>query len=189
MIVKFLNAHQYRGPRTDHPVHPAQPRHIYQVGNLADIPADYYERHLAPYKFAQVHNAVAVAEGAAAAIMDDMETEDLRTLIEKHGLGDKVEGSGPGGRALREDLVVVLDAHYKSSSRTAADEADIPEDADLARLRVDDLVELCEMHKIEVRGTGHDGKVLKADMVEALVERRESDTTGKNDEPIDPLAD
>ena len=189
MIIKVLNAPQYRGPRTDHPVHRARTRRIYQVGDLADIPADYYERHLAPYKFAQVHNAVAAAEGAAAAVMEDMETSDLRTLIEKHGLDDKVEGSGPGGRALREDLVIVLDAHYKSAGRTKADEADIPEDDALARLRVDDLVALCETHKVEVDGTGHGGKVLKADMVEALSERRESDTTGKNDEPIDPLAD
>jgi pyruvate/2-oxoglutarate dehydrogenase complex dihydrolipoamide acyltransferase (E2) component len=189
VIVKFLNAHQYRGLRTDHPVHPARPRHNYQVGDLADIPADYYERHLAPYPFAQVYNAVAAAEGAAAALMEDMPIEQLRELIEKHGLDDKIEGSGPDGRALREDLVVVLDAHYKSTGRTKADEADIPEDDALARLRVDDLVALCETHKVEVDGTGHGGKVLKADMIEALSERRESDTTGKNDEPIDPLAD
>lgn len=172
MIVKFLNAHMYRGPRTDHPEHPASPRKTYYPGDIADIPVEYFERHLEPYKFAQVHNAVAAAEGAAAAIMDDMDVKQLRDLVEKHDLGDKVEASGPGGRALREDFVAVLDAHYKSTGRTAADEGGIPEDDELARMRVDDLVALCETHGVEVVGTGRDSKVLKRDLIEALAERR-----------------
>ncbi len=48
-----------------------------------------------------------------------------------------------------------------------------------------ELVAMCETHKVAVKGTGHDGKVLKADMVNVLAERRESDRTGKDDEPID----
>lgn len=189
MIIKFLNAHSYRGPRTDHPQHPASPRKVYQVGDIVDVPVDYFERHLEPYRFAQVHNAVAAAQGAAAAIMDEMPIEQLRALIDKHNLDDQIEGSGPGGRAMREDLVAVLDTHFKTVGRSVADQDDIPEDDALARLRVAELVALCEEHKVEVNGSGRGGTVLKRDMIEALSERRQSDTTGKNDAPIDPLAD
>ncbi len=177
MIVKFTQAHRYRGPRTDHPTYPAQPRRVYMPGDIVDIPADYFEKRLEPYPFAHVHNAAAAAEGAAAALMDDMEVEVLRTLIDKYDLEDKVEGSGPGGRAMKEDLVLVLERHYKAVGRSAADKDPIPDDANLARLRVDDLVLLCESRGIEATGSGNAGKVLKADLVEALSEQREREAT------------
>ncbi len=175
MIVKFLNAHQYRGERTDHPVHPAIPRHRYLPGDLVDVPADYFERFLEPYPFAVVHNAAAAAEGAAAAVLDEMPIEQLRQLVEKFELGEEVVGTGESGRALKGDLVAVLNKHFKSVGRTVADEDRIPDDATLARMRVDELTTLCEARGIEVTGTGHDGKVLKRDMVEVLSEQRESE--------------
>ncbi len=173
MIVKFLNAHQYRGPRTDHPAHPAVPRQRYLPGDLVDLPAEYFERYLEPYPFAVVHNAAAAADGAAAAVLEDMTIERLRELVEKYELEDEVEGSGENGRFLKQDLIVVLNKHYKSVGRSAADEDRIPDEAELARMRLDELTTLCEARGIEVTGTGHDGKVLKRDMVEALSEQRE----------------
>ncbi len=173
MLVKFTQAHHYRGDRTEHPVHPAVPRRTYMPGDIADIPVDYFEQHLEPYPFAHVHNPAAAAEGAAAALMEDMTIEQLRTLVDKYDLEDKIEASGPSGRATKPDLMAVLDKHYRTHGRTAADKEALPDDAALARMRVDALVMLCESRKIEVTGTGHDGKVLKADLVEALSELRE----------------
>ncbi len=173
MIVKFTQAHHYRGPRTDHPAHPAVPRTHYMPGDIVDVPADYFEKNLEPYPFAHVHNAAAAAEGAAAALMEDMEIEALRKLIDKYDLENQVEGSGQGGRAMKEDLVVVLEKHYKAVGRSAADKDPIPEDAKLVRMRTDDLVLLCESRAVEATGTGKDGKVLKTDLVEALSEQRE----------------
>ena len=182
MLVKFLNAHHYRGDRTDHPAHPAVPRHHYYPGDIADVPVKYFERHLEPYGFAAIHNAVAAAEGAAVALMEDMTLEDLRKLVDKHNLEDEVEGSGPNGRAMREDLVLVLDKHYKSVGRTVADKEPIPDDDALARLRVDDLVALCESRGIEPVGTGKGDKVLKVDLFEVLSEQREREAgEGKSD--------
>ena len=183
MIVRFLNAHQYRGKRTDHPAHPASPRKTYYPGDIVDLPAEYFERHLESYKFAVIHNAAAAAAGAAVALMEDMTIEQLRKLVEKHHLEDEIEGSGQDGRALREDLVRTLDKHYKSVGRSVSDENDIPDDAALARLRVDELVTLCEAWNMDVHGTGRENKVLKVDLVEALSERRErEDSAGGNGE-------
>ena len=182
MIIKFLNAHSYRGPRTDHPKYPAIPRRRFVPGDIADVPVEYFEKCLEPYRFAQVHNAVAVAAGAAAALMEDMSVEQLRSLIEKHDLEDKVEGSGEGGRALKEDLIATLSTHFTEEGSTAADEGAIPDDAKLARMRVDDLVALSETRKIKIQGTGRDGKVLKTDLISALAERRQrEDTAREND--------
>ncbi len=185
MLVKFTQAHHYRGERTEHPVHPAVPRRRYMPGDIADIPVEYFEDKLEPYPFAHVHNPAAAAEGAAAALMEDMSIEQLRTLVDKHELEDKIEASGPSGRATKADLVVVLNRYYKAHGRTVADKEALPDDAALARMRVDDLVMLCESRKIEVTGTGHDGKVLKADLVEALSEQREREGGEEQDEEKD----
>ena len=182
MLVKFTQAHHYRGVRTEHPAHPAIPRKTYLPGEIADIPVEYFEKHLEPYPFAHVHNPAAAAEGAAAALMEDMTVEQLRTLVDKYDLEDKIEASGPSGRATKPDLMVVLDRHYREYGRTAADKDDLPDDAALARMRVDELVTLCESRKIEVAGTGHDGKILKADLVEALSEQREREGGEEKDE-------
>ncbi len=181
MLIRFLNAHQYRGPQTDHAVHPAIPRKIYHPGDIVDLPSEYFERHLEPYPFAVIHNPAAASEGAAAALMEDMPIEQLRKLIEKHDLEKEIEGSGEGGRALREDLVRTLDKHYKSVGRDASDENDIPDDAALARMRVEELQTLCETRSMEVHGTGRDNKVLKVDLLEALSERREQEATKDED--------
>ncbi|KKL53689.1 hypothetical protein LCGC14_2272910, partial [marine sediment metagenome] len=61
--------------------------------------------------------------------------------------------------------------------RSAADKDPIEDDAVLARMRVDDLVLLCESRAVKVTGSGRDGKVLKADLVEALSEQREREAT------------
>ena len=179
MLVKFAQAHHYRGPRTEHPVHPATPRKTYLPGHIVDLPVEYFERHLEAYKFAHVHDPAAAAEGAAAAVLEDMSVEALRTLVDKYDLEDKIEASGPSGRATKADLIVVLNKHYRAHSRTAADQDDLPDDATLARMRTDELVMLCESRKITVEGTGHNDKVLKADLVDALSEQREREGGGE----------
>ncbi len=173
MLVKFTQAHHYRGLATKHAVYPAVPRRTYLPGTIVDIPVDYFEKHLEPYPFAQVHNAAAAAESAAAALMEDMTIEQLRVLVEKNRLESSVKRTGLSGRAGKEDLVAVLEAHYKQHGRSIADKEAIPDDAALARLRAAELEALCETRGVEATATGHDGKVLKADMIEALSEQRE----------------
>ncbi len=174
MIVKFLNAHQYRGKKTDHATLPAVPRRTYYPGDIVDLPVEYFERHLEPYPFAIVFNAAAAAESAAAALLQDMTIEQLRELVERNNL--EIEGSGEAGRATKEDLVAVLEKHYTTEGRTAADDAsEIPDDDALARLRLAELEALVEIHDLEVEGTGRGGKVLKSDLVEALIDKRDAE--------------
>ncbi len=184
MLIQFDQAHNYRGPMNvtkKDSRHAPVARKTYYPGDIVDVPARYFEQRLEHEKFAHVYNASAAAEGAASALMDDMPIEQVRALCEKHEL--EVVGTGEAGRATKDDMAKALETHYRDVGAELADDQEIPDDRTLGRMRFTELEEMAEQAGVgDVEGSGRDDKVLKADLIEALIEARDAEDEEEDEE-------
>jgi pyruvate/2-oxoglutarate dehydrogenase complex dihydrolipoamide acyltransferase (E2) component len=185
MLIQFAQAHTYRGPTnaTKTGRHAPIARKKYYAGDIVDVPARYFERHLESEGFAHVYNVAAVAESTSAALMADMSIEQVRELVAKHDL--EVTGTGPEGRATKDDMARALEAHYRAEGATLADEqaAQIPDDDALEDLRLAELEKLAELAGLtDVEATGRGGRILRADYIAALSAKRDDEEEDEDEE-------
>lgn len=170
MLVKLNQAHRFAGETTDHPRFPARSRGRYQPGDVLEMPAEYYERYLEPYGFAEPYNLHVASKDATGALLNNLPVEQLRELAKTAGILDDIAGSGPNGRVMAVDLVGALSDYGQRKAQAAGDGAADREE-ELNELSMKELTAAATEAGIydAIDGSGRRGKPVKKDLVDALV--------------------
>ncbi len=111
MLVKIKQAHKYRGPRMKGPRAP-RPRQVLRVGQVVEMPAEYYEKYLEPYGFGAVIQSVEAEDrqGLQKAL-GRQGLNVLRTFAKQLGSAEELahlKGSGKNGAVRKADVVAFL---------------------------------------------------------------------------------
>ena len=171
MLVKLSQAHRYVGGTTKHATYPALKKHRYQPGDIIDVNAQYFEKFLEPYKFAEPCNLGVDAKDATGALLGKMSIESLRKVAEDVGIDlDTIEGTGPNGRVTADDLVSALAELGKEKAKEATDD-EAERRKELGKLTIKELGKIAQEARIYdvIKGTGGGGNIIKQDLVDAIL--------------------
>ena len=171
MLIKLSQAHRYKGGTTKHATYPALQKHRYQPGAIIDVDADYFEKYLEPYKFAEPCNLGVNAKDATGALLGKMSIESLRKVAEDVGIDlDALTGTGPNGRVTETDLVNALAEIGQAKAKEATDD-EAERRKQLMGYKLKKLGKIAQEAGIydAIKGTAGGGNLLKQDLVDAIM--------------------
>lgn len=171
MLVKLSQAHRYKGGTMKHATYPALNKHRYQPGDIIDVDAEYFEKYLEPYKFAEPCNLGVNAKDATGALLGKLPMGQLRTLAENVGIDlDALNGTGPNGRVTETDLVNALAEIGQAKAKEATDD-EAERRKQLGGYKLKKLGKIAQEAGIYdvIKGTAGGGNLLKQDLVDAIM--------------------
>ena len=107
MLVKLTRAHRYVGPRGEHK-RAASRNRVSQVGEIIDVEAAYFEKHIEPYGGIMVPSIADDKTSGVTEAVGKLNANQLRHLaidLSDDDAVEAIEGSGAHGRLKKSDLI------------------------------------------------------------------------------------